>query len=148
LARRIGVRWNHVPYRGNVHAATGLARGDVRLLMGGAGALPLVRTGKLRIIAVTSPERAPTLPDIPAVAEFVPGFHGIAWFGIFGRAGCDAAQLAEMLEATRRAVGDPRTHVLLRERGNMTALFAGPEALTALIEAERRRFAAIVARLP
>ncbi len=146
LARQLGLQLNHVPYRGNAPAVNGLAGGEVRVLMAGSSSLPLVRAGRLRLIAVTSPGRSTAFPGVPAIAEIVPGFHGTAWFGLFGRAGTAAEQLSEMLTLTQRAMLNPQTQMQLRERGNISATFCHGQVFRELIESEHRRFASIAAR--
>jgi tripartite-type tricarboxylate transporter receptor subunit TctC len=73
----------HVPYRGAGPAMTDLIAGQVQLLIGApASALEHIRAGKLRLLAVTGETRSPNLPDVPTVAEFLPGYESSAWFGI------------------------------------------------------------------
>jgi tripartite-type tricarboxylate transporter receptor subunit TctC len=148
LAARLGLRLNHVPYRGNSPAAAGLVRGEVRLLMAGVSSLGLVRAGRLRVIAVATPRRSPMFPDVPALSEVLPGFYGTAWFGLFGRGGTPADALAEMLQFTETAVASAEMRAALLQRGNVAASFSSGAAFRTLIDDERRRFAAIAARLP
>lgn len=147
LATRLGLRLTHVPYRGNSQAATGLVRGEVRLLMAGVSSLPLVRAGRVRVVAVTTPRRRAMFPDAPALSEILPGFYGTAWFGLFGRAGTPADALAEMTQFTEAAVGSAEMRAALLQRGSVAATFSRGTAFAALIEEDRRRFAAIAARL-
>src|SRR5262249_39299554 len=73
----------HVAYRSAAAVMTGLLSGQVQLYFGTtASSLEYVRTGKLRALAVTIERRLDALPDIPAVAEFVPGYEASGWFGV------------------------------------------------------------------
>lgn len=78
-----GIDMVHVPYRGAVAAHTGLIAGEVHVMFDGMGsALPPVRSGTLRALAVTSANRWQALPDIPTVAEFVPNYVVTGWLGV------------------------------------------------------------------
>lgn len=88
LSHMTGMRAVHVPYKGNMQALTDLIGGRVDLMLDSRpSALPQVQAGTLRILAVTSPERAPDLPNIPTVAETVPGYAIEGWTGFFVRSG-------------------------------------------------------------
>jgi tripartite-type tricarboxylate transporter receptor subunit TctC len=78
-----GVKLRHIPYRGSAPALQGLVAGDVDLMFDNLGvSLALVEGGKLKLLAVASPHRLPSLPDVPTVAETLPGFEAVAWYGI------------------------------------------------------------------
>jgi tripartite-type tricarboxylate transporter receptor subunit TctC len=77
------VKLRHIPYRGSAPALQGLVAGDVDLMFDNLGvSLALVEAGKLRLLAVASPKRLPALPNVPAIAEALPGFEAVAWYGI------------------------------------------------------------------
>jgi len=77
------VKLRHIPYRGSAPALQGLLAGDVDLMFDNLGvSLALVEAGKLKLLAVASPNRLPALPDVPAIAETLPGFEAVAWYGI------------------------------------------------------------------
>jgi len=78
-----GVDMIHVPYRGGAPALTDLAGGQVQVaFMGPAASMGLVRSGKIRALAVTSDTRAAVLPELPSIGEFVPGYEASNWFGL------------------------------------------------------------------
>ena len=77
------VKLRHIPYRGSAPALQGLLAGDTDLMFDNLGvSLPLVEAGKLKLLAVASVQRMPSLPDVPALAETLPGFEAVAWYGI------------------------------------------------------------------
>jgi len=77
------VSFQHVPYRGSAPALQGLLAGDVDIMFDNLGvSLPLVKSGRLRLIAVASERRMAALPDVPTIAETLPGFEAAAWFAI------------------------------------------------------------------
>ena len=77
------VTLRHVPYRGSAPALQGLLAGDVDLMFDNLGvSLPLVEAGKLKLLAVASATRMPSLPNVPTIAELLPGFQAVAWYGI------------------------------------------------------------------
>jgi tripartite-type tricarboxylate transporter receptor subunit TctC len=77
------VKLRHIPYRGSAPALQGLLAGDTDLMFDNLGvSLPLVEAGKLRLLAVASAQRMPSLPDVPTLAETLPGFEAVAWYGI------------------------------------------------------------------
>src|SRR6185369_9312742 len=77
------VKLRHIPYRGSAPALQGLVAGDVDVMFDNLGvSLALVQAGKLKLLAVASPNRLPSLPDVPTIAEALPGFEAVAWYGI------------------------------------------------------------------
>lgn len=109
LCHQAGIRMEHIPYRGANLAD--LLNGQVPIGLQNAGAaLPLIREGRLRCIAVTSLQRSPNLPELPTVAEQgFPGFEAVSWFGVMAPAGTDAALVERINATTRRIVADPET---------------------------------------
>jgi tripartite-type tricarboxylate transporter receptor subunit TctC len=77
------VKMRDIPYRGSAPALQGLLAGDVDLMFDNLGvSLPLAQAGKLKLLAVASSKRMASLPDTPALSEFLPGFESVAWYGI------------------------------------------------------------------
>ena len=99
-----GVDMLHVPYKGGGPALIDLLAGQVHMIFGNAPSTwPLVREGKLRGLAVTSPQRSRIMPAFPAIAETVPGFAATSWYGLAGPAGLPQP-IVERLEALLREI--------------------------------------------
>jgi tripartite-type tricarboxylate transporter receptor subunit TctC len=98
----------HVPYRGNAAAYTDLIGGQIQLIFADvASGRPHVQSGALRALGVTAPARLATLPDVPAIAEFVPGYEANGWYGFAAPKGTPA-DVVEKLNATINAgLNDP-----------------------------------------
>src|SRR5438445_12935773 len=81
--RMAKVKLRHIPYRGSAPALQGLVAGDVDVMFDNLGvSLALVQAGKLKRRPVASSDRLPALPDVPTIAETLPGFEAVAWYGI------------------------------------------------------------------
>ena len=88
FAHAAGIELTHVPYKGESAAITDLMGGQIQLVTANlTAAIPFVKEGKIRALAVTSRERNPALPDVPAAAEVLPGFENSGWFGLMAPAG-------------------------------------------------------------
>jgi tripartite-type tricarboxylate transporter receptor subunit TctC len=127
-----GTNLVHVPYRG-VYLSDLLA-GQVQVAFNPiAQVLELIRTGKLRALAVTTAQRLQALPDVPAVGEFVPGYDAAGWYGLGAPRGTPAEIVSKLNEAMNAALADPKSKARLAELG----VEAGP-----LTPAEFARFIA------
>jgi tripartite-type tricarboxylate transporter receptor subunit TctC len=146
VADALKVKLRHVPYRGDAPALQDVMGGRVPLMMGNLpGLIEYVRGGKLRAIAITSPRRSPLLPDVPTVAETVPGFDVRAYFNIFTARGVSMP----VLETLNRELSKAITHPEVRSQFLKLGIDVAPssvEALTALIYLESRKWAPIVAK--
>lgn len=108
----------HIPFQGSVPALTSLMANDTQLMIDAAStALPQVRAGKLRALAVTGSERLKDLPDVPTVAETAaPGFHAALWFGVALPSATPPAVADRLQVAVRNAMADPQYRTMLEQR--------------------------------
>ena len=113
-----GVEMVHVPYRGAAPALTDLLAGQVQVYFGPAPALiPYIRAGKLRALAVTTATRSEALPDVPTMADFVPGFEASAWYGV-GVPKTTPAEIVDKLNKEFNAgLADPKIKAQLADLG-------------------------------
>jgi tripartite-type tricarboxylate transporter receptor subunit TctC len=113
-----GVDIVHVPYKGNVPAITDLLGGQTSMSFATMPTvLPQVRAGKLRALAVIGAARSPALPDVPTIAESVPGFDVSNWIGIFGPAGMSPAIVARLNAEVQRIMRSPEMQKRLAAEG-------------------------------
>lgn len=97
-----------VPFKGVADAYPAVANGDVNWIIGAAiSALPLVKAGRMRAIAITTQQRSKLLPDLPTVAETLPGYEVVGWFGMFAPAGTPMALIEKVNAETRRGLLRP-----------------------------------------
>jgi tripartite-type tricarboxylate transporter receptor subunit TctC len=91
LKRAAGIDLTHVPYKGGGPAALGVIAGNTAAMIGGGSVVPLIKSGQLHALAVTSSKRSKVLPDLPAIAEFYPGYEVTLWQGLFAPIGTPEA---------------------------------------------------------
>ena len=134
----------HIPYKGTTPAITALMAGEVQWMMPSlSSALPPVHTGKVRALAVTSGKRIGDLPDVPAVAETIPGFEVVSWWGVVAPAGTPAAIVSQLNSALNRIVSQPDTTKKLAFLG-MVATPGSPQEFASFINAEVAKWGKVV----
>ena len=140
-----GVDILHVPYKGSSFAVTDLLGGQVQLMFDNMpSALPHVKAGKLRALAVTSPKRSSALPDIPTMdEEGLKGFDATSWFGLLAPAGTPKDIIAKLNAAAVKALATPEMRERLASQG-AEAVGNTPEQFGAFIKAEIEKWAKIV----
>jgi len=145
LKLKAGFFMLHIPYRGTAPSVTDLLGGQVDATFTGAPAvLPHVRAGRLRALAVSSPQRLPTLPDVPTVAESgFPGFDADQWYGIVAPAGTPAALVARLNAEINKALQTPAVAQQLAGEGAIP-MPGTPKAFADLIASEIPRWAQVV----
>jgi len=140
-----GVDMTHVPYKGSSPALTDLIGGQVQVMFDNLpSALPQIKGGKLRAIAVTSLKRAPALPDIPTISESgLPGFEASSWFGVLAPAGTPAPIVARINAEVNRWLQSADAREKLISQG-AEAAGGSPEQFAAHIRAESEKWAKVV----
>jgi len=108
----------HVPYKGGAQAVSDLVGGQVRMYFGNASELiQNSKSGKIPMLGVSSEKRAPQLPDVPAIAEFCPGFSTGTWNGYLAPAGTPKPIIDRLAEEIAKAVREPATIDRLQKIG-------------------------------
>ena len=139
-----GCNMLHVPYKGAGPAIADLIPGQVHVLFDNLpSSIGHIRGGKLRALAVTSAQRSPELPDVPTVAETVPGYEATAWFGLGMPKGSPRAAIEKINAEVNHALADPKMLSRLQELGG-TPITGSPEDFGKVIAAETAKWEKVV----
>lgn len=144
LKSMVGVDMVHVPYKGAGPALVDVIAGHVPIFFDNLPpSLEQIRAGKVRGLAVTTAERSPAIPELPTVAETLPGYETYSWNALFAPTGTPPEIVAKLNEAANRALADPAVAARLTE---LSAVVVGStaEALAAHVRAEMAKWAPVV----
>jgi tripartite-type tricarboxylate transporter receptor subunit TctC len=139
-----GINLTEVPYQGEAAAMPDLISGQVQAIFGVMPAsLGYIRSGKLRALAVTTAERQQLLPDVPAMAEFLPGYEASGWYGVVAPKGTPAPIVEKLNQQINAALADPAMKQRFTDLG--CAIFGGsPSEFGKFIAAETEKWAKVV----
>ena len=138
------VPMTHIPYKGTGPLITDLMAARVNVTIASAVPLaPQVKAGRLKGLAVTSPKRSAAFPELPAIAETVPGYEVINWFGIFAPKGTPKRIVTRVNTALNEALQSPELAKLLNSRG-ADAVGGTPEAFAKVVRADFAKWAKVV----
>ena len=139
-----GVKITHVPYKGAGPGMTALLAGEVNMMFNGlSAALPQVKAGRLRALAVGGDKRSALLPDLPTVAESGLQFNTSGWYGVLGPAGLPRALVTRLRNDTLRALAAPETKERLSALAVET-IGSTPEEFAALLKQEYAQWGKVV----
>ena len=139
-----GVDRVHVPYRGGGPAFNDLLAGQVQVMFPTTVAyIEHIRAGRLRALAVTTATRSDALPDIPIVAEFVPGYEATAWFGVGAPKNTPSQTIDKLNETINAGLADPKIKARLADLGG-TPLVGSPADFGKLIADETEKWGKVV----
>jgi tripartite-type tricarboxylate transporter receptor subunit TctC len=138
---------NHVPYRGGPQAGIGVVSGDASLTVGGGGVYPLIQSGQLRPLAVTSRELIDELPGVPSASEFYPSYELSSWQGLFAPAGTPQAVIDRLRTATKEVIADKAFDSKLRATLSGKSYQSTPEAFAAQIKSESEKYGTLIRTL-
>jgi tripartite-type tricarboxylate transporter receptor subunit TctC len=139
-----GTTMTHVPYKGRQYAIPDLVGGSIQLMFDNMpSAIPMAREGKIRAIAVTSAKRSPAAPEIPTVAETIPGFEATSWFAVFAPANTPRAIVDRINAEIQRVYKLPDVQQRLATLG-LDPILSSPEELARYQAAEIGKWAKVV----
>jgi len=145
FAARAGVQMSHVPYKGTGQAITDLAAGQVHVLFDSImTGMPQARSGRLRALAVTSPQRSAMAPELPTVIESgLPGFTAATWFGLYAPAKLPAPLLARINQAFNQATQTPEVVKAMSQAGAVP-VNGTPTQFATMVAADSQRWAQVI----
>ncbi len=139
-----GINMVHVPYRGSAAVYPDLLSGKVHVLFDNIpGAVGFVHDGRLRALGVTTAERSKALPDVPTVAETVPGYEASVWYGIAAPKGTPPEAIEVLNKAVNAALADPKMQARIADLGG-TPMPLTPAAFGKLLADETEKWGKVV----
>jgi tripartite-type tricarboxylate transporter receptor subunit TctC len=139
-----GVSMVHVPYRGNAPALTDLIAGQVQVMFADTpSSFELVKAGKLRALAVTTPERSVILPEVPTVSEFLPGFEASNWFGVAAPKNTPTEIIDKLNKEINVALAEPEMKARLADLG-AAPLAGSPADFGSFVAAEGEKWSKVI----
>jgi tripartite-type tricarboxylate transporter receptor subunit TctC len=139
-----GIRMEHIPYKGTGPLITDMFGGQIGLTIASAVPLaPHVRSNKLRGLAVTGPKRSAAFPELPAIAETVPGYEVVNWFGVFAPAGTPADVVRRINAELNAALKNPELVKRLNTQG-ADAVGGSAEGFARVVKADFAKWAKVV----
>ncbi len=139
-----GVQMQHVPYRGSAPALTDLLAGQVQVMFDNLPAsINHIKANSLRPLAVTTAQRSKNLPDVPTVAETVPGYEASAFFGMSAPKGTPPEIIAKLNATINAALKDPKVLERIEELGGLT-MEGTPQQFGEIVKAETEKWQKVV----
>ena len=139
-----GLQMQHVPYKGTTPALTDVIGGVVPITFSDPSAKPLIASGKLRALAVTTATRSPQFPGVPTVAESgVPGYEVTNWYGLVAPAGTPAEVVTQLNKALAKVMAEPEIRQRLAVSG-MDATSDSPQQFARLLATERAKWGDLI----
>jgi tripartite-type tricarboxylate transporter receptor subunit TctC len=148
FAQQAGIELEHTPYKGSAPAVQGVMSGDVPLMMADvATSLPMIRSGKVRALALAARTRSALLPDVPTFEQAgFPGVETNSWSALVAPKGTPPAIIERLGKEVRSALAQPETIRKLAEFG-IDPFVATPEEVVATIKSDSQRWGAVAKRL-
>jgi len=144
LSHLAGLKMQHVPYKGAIPAITDLIGGQVQMFIGAVNSLqPQAKEGKLRILAGAGSKRYAAFPELPAIAETVPGFALDVWLGVFMPAGVPREIVGKVNTDIARVLNSPEIRTSLAGQG-LEPVTSTPEALATIVHDDYARWGRVI----
>ncbi len=143
-----GIEMTAVLYPGSANTVTDLVAGRIQVMFSPASTvLGLIREGKVKALATSEARRASVAPELPTIAETLPGFDTGVWFGILAPAGTPAPIIDKLSQATNAALQDQKVLQLFHEQG-LDAKGGSPDDFRRFIRSETQRWADVLHKMP
>ena len=147
LKSMTGANIVHVPYKGSGPAVIDLAGGHIQLMFGAIPTVGLhVKSGKLRAIAISSPQRWPSFPELPTVAESLPGFEAATWYGVLAPAGTPPAIVNKLHNDMAGALQQPDVRAFVTGSG-FEAIANKPDEFAQVIQRDMQKWGKLIRAL-
>ena len=147
FATLAGVDIQHVPYKGGAQAITDVMGGQVAMMIDVMpNVYPHIKSGKVRALAISTAARSPAAPELPTIAEAIPGFDVSAWDAVFAPPGTPKAVVDKLNAAIRKALDDPAIKDALLTRGTVTVP-GTPDELARFVASENARWSKVVKQI-
>lgn len=138
------INFVHVPYKGTTPAITDVLSGQMHFMLNSIPAvLPLARSGKVRMLGTGGLKRSPAAPDVPPIADALPGFEGVTWYGVMAPAGTPAPVVNKVSGEIARILADPPFSQRLIELGS-EPVSSTPAGLTQHMKKEQERWSRVI----
>jgi len=139
-----GIDMKHIPYKGAAPATQDLLGGQVDVIFDNMPSMiPHIKGNAVRALGVTTTQRSPALPDVPAIAEVVPGYEASAWFGVSAPKGTPAYAIARLNREINAGLNDPAFRARLAELGGVP-IAGTPDQFWAIARAETEKWAKVI----
>ena len=141
-----GIDMVHVPYKGSPQYVVDLLAGRIDVVLGAAGpVLAHVKSGRLRLLAISANKRDPAMPDVPTIGEEgVPGFEVIGWYGLFAPANTPAPVIRKLHAEAVRILAQPDLKAIYVNGGLEAVVSSSPAEFAAFIRSERDKWAKVI----
>jgi tripartite-type tricarboxylate transporter receptor subunit TctC len=144
LQAMAGIKLTHVPYRGTAPAMTDLLGGQIPVLFDNLpGSIQHIKAGRIRALGVTTAKRVDALPDVPAIAETVPGYEVFVWYGISAPKGTPPEVIDKLNKAVNTVLANPKVITRLRDLGGEPMPMT-PAEFGKLVAAETEKWGKVI----
>jgi len=145
LETMAGMKLQAVHYKGAAPVLNDVLAGHIQMGFVSAGsAVQQMKAGMLKMIAVGGKKRIPQLPDVPTVAETIPGYEAVSWFGLFGPAGMPPDTVAKINKEVRELFADPEFQKTFLDRYLFQSIAGSPEELMSFVKSEEPKWRKII----
>lgn len=143
FASTAGVQMLHVPYKGGGPSITAAVGGEIPTVFAGPDSLGMARSGRLHVVAVTSPERSPLIPDVPAIAETLKGFEVYGWYGLLAPVNTPAAVVQKLNTEINATLKSPEFKKMVEPLGYIPT-GSTPAEFGSFVQTETKRWGQVI----